>query len=47
VIGILLLGGHLDQVALRQPEPVRSMVYALYFLLPHLEWYDVRQFVFL
>ena len=46
VIGILLIGGHLDQVALRQPEPVRSIVYALYFLMPHLEWYDVRQFVF-
>jgi ABC-type transport system involved in multi-copper enzyme maturation permease subunit len=46
VIGILLVGGHLDQVALHQPEPVRSVVYALYFLMPHLEWYDVRQFVF-
>jgi ABC-type transport system involved in multi-copper enzyme maturation permease subunit len=46
VIGILLIGGHLDQVALRQPEPVRTVVYALYFLMPHLEWYDVRQFVF-
>jgi ABC-type transport system involved in multi-copper enzyme maturation permease subunit len=46
VLGILLLGGHLDQVALRQPEPLRSIVYALYFLMPHLEWYDVRQFVF-
>ena len=46
VIGILLIGGHLDQVALRQPEPVRTIVYALYYLMPHLEWYDVRQFVF-
>jgi ABC-type transport system involved in multi-copper enzyme maturation permease subunit len=46
VIGVLLIGGHLDQVALHQPEPVRSIVYALYFLMPHLEWYDVRQFVF-
>jgi ABC-type transport system involved in multi-copper enzyme maturation permease subunit len=46
VIGILLIGGHLDQVALGQPEPVRSIVCALYYLMPHLEWYDVRQFVF-
>jgi ABC-type transport system involved in multi-copper enzyme maturation permease subunit len=46
VIGILLVGGHLDQVASRQPEPLRSIAYAIYFLIPHLEWYDVRQFVF-
>jgi len=46
VIGILLVGGHLDQVTSHQPEPLRSIVYAIYFLIPHLEWYDVRQFVF-
>jgi ABC-type transport system involved in multi-copper enzyme maturation permease subunit len=45
VIGILLLGSHLNQVALQQPEPLRTIVYALYFLIPHLEWYDVRDFV--
>ncbi|HEY5914768.1 MAG TPA: ABC transporter permease subunit, partial [Verrucomicrobiae bacterium] len=45
VLGILLLGRHLNQVALQQAEPVRSAVYTLYFLIPHLEWYDVRDFV--
>lgn len=45
VLGILLLGRHLNQVALQQSEPVRSIVYTLYFLIPHLEWYDVRDFV--
>jgi ABC-type transport system involved in multi-copper enzyme maturation permease subunit len=45
VLGILLLGRHLNQVALQQPEPLRTVVYALYFLIPHLEWYDVRDFV--
>lgn len=45
VIGILLLGGHLNQVALQQREPVRSIIYALYFIIPHLEWYDIRDFV--
>ena len=45
VVGILLLGSHLNQVALQQPEPVRSIVYAIYFLVPHLEWYDVRDFI--
>lgn len=46
VLGILLVGGHLNQVALRQPEPLQTIVYAIYFCLPHLEWYDVRQLIF-
>jgi ABC-type transport system involved in multi-copper enzyme maturation permease subunit len=40
VLGIVLLGGHLNQVALQQEEPVRSIIYAVYFLIPHLEWFD-------
>jgi ABC-type transport system involved in multi-copper enzyme maturation permease subunit len=45
VTGILLLGGHLNQVALQQAEPVRSVLYSLYFMIPHLEWYDVRDLI--
>jgi len=45
VVGILLLGRHLNQVALQQAEPMRTIVYVLYFLIPHLEWYDVRNLV--
>ena len=45
VIGILLLGGHLNQVALEQSEPMRSVTYTIYFLIPHLEWFDVRDLV--
>jgi len=45
VIGILLLGGHLNRVALQQAEPLRTIVYTLYFLIPHLEWYDVRDLI--
>jgi hypothetical protein len=45
VIGILLLGRHLNQVALHQPEPISTVLYTIYFLIPHLEWYDVRDFV--
>jgi ABC-type transport system involved in multi-copper enzyme maturation permease subunit len=45
VVGILLLGRHLNQVALQQPEPLRTIVYAMYFLVPHLEWFDVREFL--
>src|SRR6267378_2736951 len=45
VIGILLLGRYLNQVALQQPEPLRTIVYTIYFLIPHLEWYDVRDLI--
>ena len=45
VLGILLLGRHLNQVALQQPEPLRSIVYGVYFLIPHLEWFDVRDLI--
>lgn len=45
VLGILFLGRHLNQVALQQAEPVRSIVYTLYFLIPHLEWFDIRDFI--
>ncbi|SPE58879.1 conserved membrane hypothetical protein [Verrucomicrobia bacterium] len=45
VVGILLLGGHLNRVALQQLEPLRTIVYTLYFCLPHLEWFDVRNLI--
>ena len=45
VIGILLVGGHLNQVALQQTEPVRSIAYTIYFLIPHLEWFDTHLFL--
>ena len=45
VLGILFLGRYLNQVALQQPEPLRSIVYGVYFLIPHLEWYDVRDLI--
>ena len=45
ILGILLLGGHLNQVALERPEPIRSLLYTIYFLIPHLEWFDVRDLV--
>jgi ABC-type transport system involved in multi-copper enzyme maturation permease subunit len=42
VIGILLLGEHLNKVALRQPQPMQAILYTGYFLMPHLEWFDIR-----
>src|SRR6267154_343643 len=45
VVAIVLLGRYLNQVALREPEPLRTVVYTIYFLIPHLEWYDIRDFI--
>jgi ABC-type transport system involved in multi-copper enzyme maturation permease subunit len=45
VLGILVLGGHLHQVALDRPEPSRTLLSTIYFLIPHLEWFDVRDLV--
>ena len=45
VIGILGFGGYLHRVALRQGEPVDTILSVIYFAIPHLEWYDVRDFL--
>ncbi len=45
VVGILLMGGHLNTIALQQPEPMQSVLSVIYFFIPHLEWYDLRDFV--
>ena len=43
VVGILFLGGYLNLVALRQAQPVQTITYTVYFLIPHLEWFDLRK----
>ncbi len=45
VLGILFLGRYLNQVALQQREPMKTLIYGVYFLIPHLEWYDVRDLI--
>lgn len=42
VLGVLLLGRHLNKVALRLDEPLQTVLYGIYYLIPHLELYDVR-----
>ncbi len=44
-VGILLLGRHLNKVALKMEEPGQTLLYAVYFALPHLEIFDVRDLV--
>jgi len=45
VSGILLLGRHLNKVALHLPEPRRSILYSLYYSIPHFELFDVRDLI--
>jgi len=42
VAGIVVVGPHLNTVALQQPQPLQAITYTVYFLIPHLEWFDVR-----
>jgi len=41
-VGILVLGEHLNKLALQQPQPLQAILYTGYFLIPHLEWFDIR-----
>lgn len=43
--GILLLGRHLGKVALQLPEPGHTLLYTLYFVIPHLEFFDMRDLI--
>lgn len=43
--GIFFLGRHLNKIAATMAEPTGSIVYTLYFLLPHFEIFDVRNLV--
>jgi ABC-type transport system involved in multi-copper enzyme maturation permease subunit len=39
---ILLVGRHLNKVAVGLEEPGQTIVYSLYYVLPHLELFDLR-----
>jgi len=43
--GIFLLGRHINKLALQLPEPMQTVVYAIYFAIPHLELFDVRDLI--
>jgi len=42
---ILMLGRHLENVAMGVGEPVRSLLQVLFYAMPHLEFFDVRDLV--
>ena len=45
IIGVFLVGGHQDQVAIGRSEPYRTGISLIYYLLPHLDWFDLRNLV--
>jgi len=45
VVGILLLGRHLNKVSLQMSEPARTITQSIYFAIPHLEFFDVRDLI--
>ena len=45
ILSILLLGRHLNKVAVQLAEPMSGVVSAVYFAVPHLELFDVRDLV--
>lgn len=45
VVGILMLGRHLNKVSLEMGEPARTITQSVYFAIPHLEFFDVRDLI--
>ena len=45
VVGILFAGGHLNRIALSMQGFGGMLVSAIYFAIPHLEWFDLKEFV--
>lgn len=45
VAGILFVGRHLNKIALQMAEPLQTVVYSIYYLIPHLELFDVRDLI--
>jgi ABC-type transport system involved in multi-copper enzyme maturation permease subunit len=46
VAAILCVGRYLDAIAISLSEPLRSVTYAIYFAVPHLEWdFEMRNLI--
>lgn len=45
IIGIMLLGGHLNQLAGRMQGISATITTIIYYLIPHLEFYDLRDWI--
>ena len=45
IIGILMLGRHLGKLALQMHGPAQTVALAVYYVMPHLEFYDLRDLI--
>jgi Cu-processing system permease protein len=45
IIGIMLLGGHLNQLAGRMRGASATITSIVYYIIPHLEFYDLRDWI--
>jgi Cu-processing system permease protein len=45
ILGILILGRHLNRLAVSQPPPLGFLLSLIYYVLPHLEFFDVRDLI--
>jgi Cu-processing system permease protein len=43
--GELMIGRHLNKVALRLAEPSHTLLYSLYYAMPHLELFNVEELI--
>jgi ABC-type transport system involved in multi-copper enzyme maturation permease subunit len=44
-IGILFVGRHLNKVAAQLQEPSGTLLYGIYYAVPHLEFFDMRNLI--
>jgi len=44
-LGLLTVGRHLNKVALQMEGFSGTLVYGVYYVIPHLEWFDLRDLV--
>lgn len=44
-VAILVIGHYLNHIALHYPQPVRSIISGIYYAIPHLELFDVRDLI--
>jgi Cu-processing system permease protein len=45
IVGILMLGRHLGKLALHMSEPTQSVALGIFYTMPHLEFYDLRDLI--
>ena len=45
IVGILMLGRHLGKLASQMSEPSQTVATVIYYAMPHLEFYDLRDLI--